>query len=127
MSEKHGVTNSEAESFLSLFFDLEFLNEKMVIEDEDKWGKKLKITRLQCIIPSKNARKYYHITLYEKGFIAHYGRLDEKLRPKGQQQFSQHFDSQSAARWAFDEKVSSKTYPPSGKDRYTVVETEIVK
>lgn len=116
-------TPNEAEKFLDLFFDIELAN-KQLVEQDPELGEILETTRLQCIISKKNARKFYHITLYEKGYVAHYGRLDDNLEPKYKAAHPKKFDYRSEARAAYSEKVNSKLMPRGKRDRYTLVGVE---
>lgn len=116
-------TPAEAERFLDLFFDLELANKELV-EQDPELGEIQETTRLHCIIPEKNARKFYHITLYERGYIAYYGRLNDNLEPKYKTPHIEKFDYRSAAREAYRKKVDSKLHPPSNKDQYSLIEVE---
>lgn len=118
-------TPAEADKFLSLFFDLELVNEQLV-ENSD-FGKLLETTRLRFIdlLKGKNgSRKFYHISLYENGYIAHYGRLDDSLEPQYKSSFHKKFPYWDKARRAYENKVWSKLHPPSGKDQYDLVGVE---
>lgn len=113
-------TPAEAEKFLDLFFDLELANQTLVEQDPDL-GEILETTRLHCIIPEKNARKFYHITLYEYGYIAHYGRLDDDMKPKYKSEDIKKFPYRADARKAYDGKVHSKRFPSGKRDRYVLL------
>jgi predicted DNA-binding WGR domain protein len=113
-------TPAEADKFLSLFFDLELAN-KTIAEQDIELGLMKETTRLQCIIPEKNVRKFYHITLYEYGYIAYYGRLDKNLECKYRTPFVQKFDNPSTAKTAYQEKIELKRFPPRGKDSYDFI------
>lgn len=114
-------TPAKAEAFLATFFDIDFVRNAKITEEDDDYGKKLATTKLACIIPAENKRKFYHATLYERGIICHYGRLDKNGDPKYSQPYTQKTTSVYEARRLYNEKVRSKMFP---KGEYELVEEE---